>query len=120
MTSLHTNARASTARRSMTMIAAGGRTDRAVSQLYGRVDPQLAERLATHLRPQPQTVFRIPYPLERPPDVPSAFLYAREDELFNDSWSRWIARTLLGTDPVELPGGHFPMLEQPSLLADIL
>ena len=52
--------------------------DRAVAQLYGRIDPQLAERLAGRLRPQPQAVFSAPYPLERPPERPSAFLYARE------------------------------------------
>ena len=94
--------------------------DRAVNQLYGRLDPQLAERLASRLRPQPQAVFRAPYPLERPPAVPSAFLYAREDELFSDRWSRWISRALLDIEPTELPGGHFPMLEHPALLADIL
>ncbi len=94
--------------------------ERAISQLYGRIDRELAERLADHLRPQPQALFDAPYPLERPPDVPSAFLYAREDELFDDNWSRWISRTLIGIEAVELPGGHFPMLEHPALLAGAL
>jgi len=94
--------------------------DRAVSQLYGRLDTELAERLAARLRPQPQALFRAPYPLERPPEVPAAFLYAREDELFDDEWSRWIARSLLGLEAIELPSGHFPMLEHPAILADIL
>ena len=65
--------------------------DRAVTQLYRRVEPTLAERLVPRLRPQPQNVFRAPYPLERPPRVRSAFIYARDDELFDDAWSRWIA-----------------------------
>ena len=94
--------------------------ERAITQLYGRVEPQLAERLARRLRPQPQVVFSAPYPLERPPEVPSAFIYAREDELFDDSWSRWISRTLLGVDAIELRGGHFPMLEQTAILAEVL
>ena len=93
---------------------------RAVSQLYARVDPELAKRLAPRLRPQPQGVFTNPYPLQRPPELPSAFIYAREDELFDDRWSRWIASRLLGVDAIELPGGHFPMLEHPALLANIL
>ena len=76
--------------------------------------------MAARLRPQPHAVLRAPYPLERPPDVPSTFLYAREDELFDDEWSRWIARSLLGLEAIELPSGHFPMLEQPAILADIL
>lgn len=94
--------------------------DRAVNELYGRLDREIAERLAARLRPQPQAVFSMPYPLERPPELPSAFLYAREDEIFDDDWSRWIARRLLGVDAIELPGGHFPMLEHPATLADIL
>ncbi len=95
-------------------------SDRAVSQLYGRLDTRLAERLAPRLRPQPQAVFRAPYPLERPPEVPSAFLYAHDDELFDPEWSTWIARQQLGVEAIELPGGHFPMLEHPAVLADIL
>ena len=65
-------------------------------------------------------MFRAPYPLERPPELPSAFVYARDDEIFDDHWSRWIARTLLEVEPIELPGGHFPMLEHPGHLADVL
>ena len=94
--------------------------DRAMSQLYARIEPELAQRLALRLRPQPQSLFAAPYPLSRPPEVPSAFLYAREDELFDDRWSRWIAPRLVGVDAIELPGGHFPMLEHPDLLADVL
>jgi pimeloyl-ACP methyl ester carboxylesterase len=51
------------------------------------------------------------------PEVPSAFLFAREDELFDDEWSRCIARQQLGVEAIELPGGHFPMLEHPAALA---
>jgi len=94
--------------------------ERAISQLYARIDPKLATELASRLRPQPQSVFGAPYPLQRPPRVPSVFLYTRDDELFDDSWSRWIATHLLGVDPIELPGGHFPMLEHPALLANTL
>jgi Alpha/beta hydrolase family len=71
---------------------------RAVSQLYGRLDTRLAARL----RPQPQALFGAAYPLERPPEVPSACLYAREDELFDDEWSRWIARQQLGVEAIEV------------------
>ncbi len=94
--------------------------ERAVTQLYGRIERQLGERLAGRLRPQPQAVFSAPYPLECPPETPSAFLYARDDELFDDAWSRWICRRLLGIDALELPGGHFPMLAHPDSLATML
>jgi pimeloyl-ACP methyl ester carboxylesterase len=88
--------------------------DRAVNQLYGRLDTELAERLAARLRPQPQALYGAPHP----PELPSAFLYAREDELFDDRWSRSIATSLLGVEAIELPGGHFPMLEHPPMIAD--
>jgi pimeloyl-ACP methyl ester carboxylesterase len=103
---------------------AGGRSwwprDRAINQLYARIDRELAERLAARLRPQPQTVFDHPYPLATPPDAPTTFIYTHEDELFDGHWSRWIAHKLLGVEPIEMPGGHFPMLEHPELLADVL
>lgn len=94
--------------------------DRAISQLYGRLDRQLAEQLAKRLRPQPRSVFSAPCPLTRPPNVPTAFLYTRDDELFDDDWSRWISGTAFGIDAIELPGGHFPMLEHPMILANTL
>jgi pimeloyl-ACP methyl ester carboxylesterase len=94
--------------------------DRAVSDFYAHVDPALARQYAARLRPQWTGVFSAPYPLARPPQVPSAFIYAREDEVFDDRWSRWISQTMFGIEPIELPGGHFPMLEDPALLADHL
>lgn len=47
-------------------------------------------------------------------------VYTRDDGLFDDRWSRWICRELLGIEPVELPGGHFPMLERSVALAALL
>jgi pimeloyl-ACP methyl ester carboxylesterase len=31
-----------------------------------------------------------------------------------------MARELLGIEPIEIPGGHFPMVEDPVALADLL
>ena len=94
--------------------------ERAIRELYRRIDHESAERLAARLRPPPRAVFDKPYPLHEPPDVPSEFLYTRDDELFDDRWSRWISRTLIGVEPVEIHGGHFPMLEHPTLLGNLL
>ncbi|HEY1833827.1 MAG TPA: alpha/beta hydrolase [Solirubrobacteraceae bacterium] len=94
--------------------------ERAIDELYGRLEHDVASRLADRLRPQPRAPFDAPYPLQAPPDTHSLFLYAREDELFDDNWSRWIAQAMLGVEPRELPSGHFPMLEQTALLADEL
>jgi pimeloyl-ACP methyl ester carboxylesterase len=60
------------------------------------------------------------YPLETHPDNPTVLIYAAEDELFEPDWERFMARELLGVEPIELPGGHFPMAEDPDALAELL
>jgi pimeloyl-ACP methyl ester carboxylesterase len=47
-------------------------------------------------------------------------IYASQDELFEPDFERFVARELLGIDPVEIPGGHFPMAEDPGSLAELL
>jgi pimeloyl-ACP methyl ester carboxylesterase len=72
------------------------------------------------VRPQ-AGAFRRPYPLAAPPPgIPAALIYATDDEFFEPEWSRWAARELLGVEPVEMPGGHFPMLERPEEPAELL
>jgi pimeloyl-ACP methyl ester carboxylesterase len=46
--------------------------------------------------------------------------YAADDEFFEPAWERFMARELLGIEPIEIPGGHFPMAEDPDALADLL
>jgi pimeloyl-ACP methyl ester carboxylesterase len=60
------------------------------------------------------------YPLSDPPDVPTVLVYALEDEIFEPKWERFMARELLAVEPIEIPGGHFPMAEDPGGLADLL
>ena len=60
------------------------------------------------------------YPLRAPPDNPSVLIYASEDEFFQPAWERFMARELLGVEPIEIPGGHFPMAEDPEALGDLL
>jgi pimeloyl-ACP methyl ester carboxylesterase len=43
-----------------------------------------------------------------------------EDELFDPSSERAAARDRLGVEPLEVPGGHFPMAEDPEGLAELL
>ena len=57
------------------------------------------------------------YPLRELPEVPTVLVYATEDELFEPGFERFIARELLGVDPIELHTGHFPMVEEPDLVA---
>jgi pimeloyl-ACP methyl ester carboxylesterase len=90
----------------------------AIDVLYRHLPPASARAIAQRLRPlAPITE---PYPLPGHPDIPTVLIYAAEDEIFEPAWERFMASELLGIEPIELPGGHFPMLERPDSLADLL
>ncbi|HEY7150839.1 MAG TPA: alpha/beta hydrolase [Solirubrobacterales bacterium] len=90
----------------------------AIKAMYPRLPRAAAEELADRLRPTAPPVGE--YPLPGHPDVATALVYAREDELFEPSWERFMSRELLGVDPIEIPTGHFPMVEDPEGLAGVL
>jgi pimeloyl-ACP methyl ester carboxylesterase len=86
--------------------------------MYPRLPAQTARGLAKRLRPGAFPVGD--YPLAEHPDVPTALIYARDDEFFPPEWERFVAREMLGIEPIEIPGGHFPMIEAPESLAGLL
>jgi hypothetical protein len=90
----------------------------AIEVLYPRLPAATALALASRLRSLAPAVGE--YPLSSYPKVASALIYAVSDELFEPAWQRFMATGVLGTKPIELPGGHFPMLENTEMLADIL
>lgn len=92
--------------------------DAAVAAMYGQLDPATAQALATHLRPMAPAAGD--YPLTRHPAVPTALVYATDDEFFEPDWERFMARHLFGIEPIEIPGGHFPMAADPRALAELL
>ena len=92
--------------------------DAAIAAMYSRLPPERARALAERL--QPMAMPQDDYPLRAPPDNPSLLIYATEDEFFQPAWERFMARELLGVDPIEIPGGHFPMAEDPEALGDLL
>jgi pimeloyl-ACP methyl ester carboxylesterase len=92
--------------------------DVAIRALYGRVPPPRAGMLAGRLRPMAMPEEE--YPLDRPPGNRAVLIYASEDELFEPAWERFMAGEVLGVDPIEIPGGHFPMAEDPEALAELL
>jgi pimeloyl-ACP methyl ester carboxylesterase len=92
----------------------------AAGLFYRACDPDTARWAATRLRPQVWTTSQEISPLERWPDCELASIVCADDEVLTPAWSRRIAREVLGTDPVELSGGHSPMLSTPSGLADAL
>lgn len=90
----------------------------AIEALYGRVPSPRADMLAGRLRPMAMPEEE--YPLDAPPGNRAALIYTTEDELFEPAWERFMARELLGVEPIEIPGGHFPMAEDPEALAELL
>jgi pimeloyl-ACP methyl ester carboxylesterase len=94
--------------------------DEAVRQMYARLEPGVARTLARALRPQAMTFGGAAYPLDAAPDVPAAMIYTTDDELLRPEYARWAAEHVLGVEPIELPGGHFPMVERPEEVAELL
>ena len=90
----------------------------AIAQMYPRLSAETAVALARTLRPTAPPADD--FPLDRHPDVAAALIYAADDEFFEPEWERFAAREVLGTKPIEISGGHFPMAEDPSGLADVL
>ena len=75
--------------------------------MYPRLPPETARALAEHLRPMALPPGE--YPLRDPPAIPTVLVYAADDEFFEPAWERFMARELLGIEPIEISGGHFPM-----------
>jgi len=90
----------------------------AIGAMYGRLPRETAEELADSLRPAAPPPDEFPLPGH--PEVPTALIYANEDEFFEPEWERLMAREVLGVEPIEIPGGHFPMAEDPEALAEVL
>jgi pimeloyl-ACP methyl ester carboxylesterase len=93
--------------------------DVAVQGFYRGCDPDTGRRAAARLRPQVWTTSREISPLDRWPDCELVTIVCA-DEVISPEWSRRIAADVLGVEPVELPGGHSPMLSHPVELADAL
>jgi pimeloyl-ACP methyl ester carboxylesterase len=91
--------------------------DAAIAALYPRLAPDTARHLAAHLRPMAPAAGGHPRAVRRRETV---VIVALDDELFDPSSERTAAREKLGVDALEIPGGHFPMAEDPAALAELL
>ncbi|EIV91436.1 alpha/beta fold hydrolase [Frankia sp. QA3] len=92
----------------------------AVAALYSRLEPERARRFAARLRPMAPAAGRYPLGRAERAALPTVVVCAADDELFAIETERDRARAALGVDPVEIPGGHLPMLTDPAGLAALL
>lgn len=90
----------------------------AVQTMYARLPTDTARTFAKRLRPGSNAPDR--YPLAGHPDLPSRLIAATEDEFFDPKWCRRVASVVLQTEPIDIVAGHFPMLEAPSELAQLI
>ena len=79
-----------------------------------------ADAVARGAPDQSGTPFRLPWPLERWPDVPTRVLQGRDDRFFPVEFQRAVAEDRLGVTPDEMAGGHLVALSRPVELADRL
>jgi pimeloyl-ACP methyl ester carboxylesterase len=89
----------------------------AVKWFYGRIDAETAHWAAARLL---HDTDRGDYPLQAPPEVPTAYIYGTEDEVFTSEGMEWSARHIFGVEPIAIPTGHTPQLEAPELLVELL
>jgi pimeloyl-ACP methyl ester carboxylesterase len=82
--------------------------------------PDVAAWAVARLRAQSYRFVNETSPLVAWPTVPSAYIACRGDHATNPAWQRTVAVERLGVDPVELEGGHSPMLSRPAELSDVL
>ena len=88
----------------------------ATETLYAHLSVDTAAELARRLRPLAPAADAYP---ACDTSATAALIYTTDDEIFEPSWQRRMAAEL-HTEPIELPGGHFPMLERPRELAEVL
>ena len=81
-----------------------------------RLDWALSTRLVFYAK----RAMEEPCPLRSWPAVPSTYVVCSDDRTITPAWQRKAARELLGVEPIELPGGHFPHVSRPDALADVL
>ncbi len=92
----------------------------ATELFFNDVPPEITRWALDRLMPQCYRVHGEVTPLEAWPDVPSSSIVCSADRSFNPAWQLSAARERLGTEAVEIPGGHSPFLSRPAELAALI
>jgi pimeloyl-ACP methyl ester carboxylesterase len=91
----------------------------ALNRNYHDCPPEVAARMIARRRPQSQS-FRTNIPeLDKWPDV-RPFYIACVDDRTSARGKAARAADVLGVEPLQLPGGHSPMVSRPAALAELL
>jgi hypothetical protein len=83
-------------------------------------DGPTSQAAVDRLGPQARYPHSSPFQLAEFPSIACTSVVCSDDRIVRPEWSRRIAGDRLGADLVELPGGHFPFLSRPRVLADVL
>jgi pimeloyl-ACP methyl ester carboxylesterase len=87
---------------------------------YSDCTDDVVDAAVARLRPQAGTVRTAVFPAGGWPDIPAAYIVCADDPVVSPDWCRRVAQERLGVQPLELPGGHSPMLSRPDALARLL
>jgi pimeloyl-ACP methyl ester carboxylesterase len=91
----------------------------ATNAFYYDCEPEIAAWAFQRLRPQNSaSLWEDPYPLTEWPKAEWKVIACCDDRVVTRAWSRHMARSRIGTDLIELPGGHSPFAARPRELAD--
>lgn len=89
--------------------------------LFHDCPPDVARNAFLRLRPPEGGVLVTEAtPMRSWPDAPRTYILCRDDRTATPAWARRAASEPLGVEPIEIPGGHCPMLSRPELLAEEL
>jgi pimeloyl-ACP methyl ester carboxylesterase len=89
--------------------------------LFHDCEPDVARwGLTTRSSWYPEGLYAEVCPLRSWPKVPSSYIVCADDRTIRPEWSRQAARSALGVEAIELPGGHCPHVSRPEQLADVL
>jgi pimeloyl-ACP methyl ester carboxylesterase len=95
--------------------------DTARDAFYSDCSVEDAKQASDRLRRQnSSSLWQEPYPVVNLPPITQVSIVGTRDRLVTLPWSRHVASTRLGVDPIELPVAHSPFLSHPDLLADTL
>lgn len=86
---------------------------------FNLVPEDLAQQAIDKERDQQGAWMSAPWPGQHP-GVPTLAILCRDDQFFPPSFMRRQVRDRLGTEPVEIPGGHYASLSHPEAVAAAL